>query len=288
MKHALPLLAAVSLVSANALAADPHDLHDEHDVQDVSRHRPHGTGHHHHGHAHPHADVTHPIITESPLPETHLRFDYVFADGDEAKENTFVLSAEYAFTPEFSIEAVLPYSFIDGKDGEPDADRIGDAIIAAKLATYRWADDYNILPAIGLEVVLPTGNEERGIGSDHVVELEPFIRVGYWNGPFQLIGTLVAGIPLNQTDEEDAEEDWVLEYNLSALYHVTRDVQALLELSGERVFGEEEEHVLTLTPGITAQPFADKSITVGVGVSVPVSNDKEFDYAVTVMTLIHF
>ena len=273
------LLACVGvLLLAGTAAAE--DLHDH------ARHRPSGVELEGHAHAHPGIDLAHPIVTESPVPETHLRLDYNFADSDDGREHTLTASAEYAFTPNLSVEAVLPYTFLDPDEGGT-AGRIADTTVGVKLATYQFID-HGLIPAVGLEVVLPTGNEERGIGSDHVVELEPFVRVGYRAGRLEIIGSFGVGIPLNQDDAEDEEEDFALAYGVSTLYHVMPDVQALLELHGESVFGDADESVFSLSPGVTFQPFADKSITIGLGATVPLTDDKPFDYAINVMTIVHF
>jgi hypothetical protein len=255
-------------------------------IHDDPHHRPAGGGEREHMHAHPGVDLTHPIVTESPLPETHVRLDYAFANDGGNIEHGFQVSGEYAFIPEFSIEAALPYSLLDPENAGPIGG-IADAVLAVKLATYRLAD-HHVIPAIGVEVVLPTGNEERGIGNDHVVELEPFVRAGMWVGSFELIGTAAIGVPLNQDVAEDDEEDFAVSYNLSTLYHLTPDLQALLEFHGETIVGDADVSTFFLSPGVTFQPFEDKSITIGVGATVPVTQDKPFDYAVNLMTIVHF
>lgn len=281
MNHWIAPAASCLILASAAFAQDPHD-----DAPDLARHRPGVIGHDGHWHAHPGIDLSHPIITESPLPETHIRLDYSFADGDEGREHTLGATIEYAFVPEISLEVELPYTFLDPADGD-EVDRFGDAAVAMKFASYRYVD-HGFLPAIGLEAVLPTGNEERGIGSDHVIELEPFFRIGYWNGPFEVIGSVAVGIPLNQTSEERDEEDFALAYNLSLLYRPLPDVQLLAEFHGETVFGDEDVSEFFISPGVTFQPLEDKSISFGLGATIPVTDDKPFDYAINVMTIIHF
>lgn len=235
-------------------------------------------------HAHPGVALSHPIVVESPLPETKLRLNYSFSDGDE-RTNVFALEAEYAFVQNFSIEAVVPYVFVNPEDGASE-NNLDNIILAAKFASYRWVDQ-QFLPAIGVEVHLPTGDDDKGIGSDHVIELEPFLRVGAWYGQFEFIGTFAVGIPLNQNSEERDEEDFELAYGVSVLYHLAPNVQALLELTGESVFGAEDETALYISPGVTFQPLSDKSINFGIGVSLPLTDDRDFDYAVNAMCIFH-
>ena len=292
MNTTLPcrLLIGLSLaLGANpAWAADDHDH--RHDHAHAPPHQPVGAARHGHEHAHPLVDLSHPIVTESPLPETKLRFNYGFADAGDALEHEFAVEAEYAFAPQFSLEAVVPYVFVNPDEGGAE-NRLGDVEIAAKFATYRFAESHRLLPAAGLAAVLPTGDEERGIGSDHVWELEPFVRLGHWTDRLQVIGTLSLGIPLNQTSQErDEDEDFSLNYSVSLLYHVAHNVQAIVELHGHSTFGADDDvSAFYVSPGATFQPFPDESINVGIGVTLPLTGegDRDFDYAINLMTIFH-
>lgn len=287
-------LLVLSLASAAAFAEESSEhAHDDHAHShgpvrhDEPRHRPAGTADDAHaGHAHPGVDLSHPLLIESPLPETKLRLNYRFFDGGDGREHEAEVEAEYAFTQNVSIEAVLPYAFVNPDEG-PSENGLGDAIVAFKFATYAWVDR-RFLPAVGLEVVLPTGDEEDGLGSDHVVELEPFLRIGYWNGPFELIGFVSLGVPLNQTSEESDEEDFAIGYGLSTLYHIAPSLQAVVELQGDFVFGDEDVQAFYVSPGVTFQPFADKSISFGLGATLPVTDDRDFDYALNFVSTFHF
>jgi hypothetical protein len=143
------------------------------------------------------------------------------------------------------------------------------------------------IPAAGLAVSLPTGRDELDIGSDHTWEIEPFLRAGYVRGPFHFVAILNLAIPVNQTAAERDEEDFSVGYNLAAIYHTRFNLQLLLELHGESVFGDDDAQALYVSPGVTFQPFEEKSINLGVGVSLPLTNDRDFDYAVNLMALFH-
>jgi hypothetical protein len=286
-RHFLGVLLSIAPPGAAAFGQDAHE-HDygaAHERQDAARHRP-GDAQQHVGHAHPGVDLSHPLVIESPLPESKLRLNYGFADAGDGAEHVAELEAEYAITRTFSFEAVLPYALLDPDEG-PGQDHFGDAVVAFKLASYAWVGR-SVMPAVGVEVVLPTGDEERGIGSDHVLELEPFLRLGAWSGPFEFIGSFGVGFPVNQTDEESDEEDLALAYGVSALYHAAPRLQALVELHGDSVFGADDAHALYVSPGLTVQPLNDKSINLGAGVTLPLTDEREFDYAINLMWILHF
>lgn len=288
MASARRLLVAVLLVSSSSVAAvaQPAGHAEDHHHAEGPTHEPANAAGHA-LHAHPGASIAHPIVSESPLPESHIRLDYVFADAGDAKEHVAAATVEYAFVPEFSVELSVPYVWLDPKDGDR-ADHFGDSEVAFKYATYRWTDQH-LLPAVGLAVAVPTGDEERDIGSDHVWELEPFARVGIWHGDFEFIAGVALAIPLNRAGDEKEEDDFGVHYNLSTLYHVMPSLQALIELHGESVWGDADDtHALYVSPGLTAQPFEEKSITIGAGVSLPLTDDREFDFAVNVVGFVHF
>ena len=239
-----------------------------------------------HAHAHPRIDVAHAIVTESPVPETEIQFRYSFADAGDGTELALSNAIEYAFVPTFSLELAVPYAVVDPDGGGPFG-HFDNVEVAAKFATYAFADE-GFIPAAGLAVSFPTGREERGVGSDHIVELEPFVRAGLVRGPFHLVGQVGVGIPLNQTHGERDEQDFTLGYNAAVIYHAMPKLQALVELHGESVFGDGDgEHAFYVSPGVTFQPFADKSINLGVGVSLPLTDERDFDYAVNLLAIFH-
>src|SRR2546423_13725458 len=63
-------------------------------------------------HDHDHLHFSHPLVTESPSPDTKLRLDYLGArtnDPIEISENTFRLEGEYAFNHSISLAIVTPF-----------------------------------------------------------------------------------------------------------------------------------------------------------------------------------
>src|SRR5687768_14694389 len=92
----IAVLAALSLPTRTR-AAGSHD-HQDRDHGLGGTHQPAGAAAAGHAHAHPGVDLAHPIVTESPVPETKLRLNYGFADSGDGRENVAEVEAEYAFT----------------------------------------------------------------------------------------------------------------------------------------------------------------------------------------------
>ena len=247
----------------------------------------------HHSHTHV-LNFSHPLISESPLPDTKIRLDYFFLDvdgevedeelGEEGegpqkfKESTINLELEYAFNRNISIGANIPYTFLN-VDGASNENNLNNIEIGIKTATFILAE-YGVLLGGGIEFGLPTGKDRKGIGSDNIIEIEPFVDFGYKYRDLEVIGFLSLGFPVNQKgDQHEGDE---LGYNLSMLYSINKSISAILEFDGETVLNGEEdgESVLNIDPGITVAPFKDKGIIFGAGMGFPLTDDKEFEYRV--------
>ncbi len=232
----------------------------------------------------------HAIIGESPMPDTKIRLAYFYRsldeDGEKADEHNLGLELEYAFNPFFSVELGIPYTIIDPEE-ESSESNVNNIELGLKFANYAFSAQ-RLLLGYGIEFVLPTGNDEKGIGSSHIYEVEPFFSLGYKAGELELVGFVFFGIPFNQDKDEEIETE--LSYTFSALYPVSKNIKALLELDGETVLsGEEEgESVLNLSPGILLSPFNIHNIHIVLGASFPISNKKEFDYGINTSFFYHF
>jgi hypothetical protein len=245
---------------------------------------------------------SHPLITESPSPDTKIRLDYFFLDvdgevededlGEEGegpsrfKENTVNLELEYAFTRNISIEADIPYTFINPDEGK-DTSHFNTVDIGVKLATF-ILEEYGVLLGGGLEFGLPTGDDDKGIGSDNIFEIEPFLSFGWKYKILEVVSFLHLGIPVNQKGDQDEGNE--LGYNLSTLLHATEWLEVLLEFDGETVLnGEEEgESVLNIDPGVKFKPFKSQELHVGFGAGFPVTHDEEFEVRLVASVFYHF
>lgn len=229
----------------------------------------------------------HPLVAESPSPDRKARLDYLYRNEADADRHTVRFEGEYAFSPSFSLEVDLPYTFLDRDDGR-DEERLDSAELGLKYANFHFAEQGWLLGG-GLELGLPTGDEAEGIGSNHVLEVEPFLDFGYKRGDLETVGFLAFGIPTNENGEDEA--DLELGWNLSFLYHVHPRVQALLELDGTEVEGGEEDGFssMNVTPGVKVAPLPSEPLWVGAGLSLPVfEEDQDFDARGLVSVFYHF
>ena len=221
---------------------------------------------------------SHPLVAESPTPDTKFRFDYAWSTLDAREsgytDNLFRIGGEYAFHRSFSIEVEAPLVFTD-PNGASSTSSLGNVEVAFKVANYAF-EEQGVLLGYGIELGLPTGDASKGIGSDHIVDLEPFFYAALKRGRFEAVGFGIFGIPTNQRPGEEIDTEFG--YNLSVLYHVSRRVQGLLEFDGATTLsGAETEAATHVTPGLKFRPLARSPLLLGVGLSLPVSGDRSFD-----------
>ncbi len=241
-------------------------------------------------HKHEHIHFAHPLVTETPSPDTKIRLDYFYRNinSGDVKNNTTRLELEYAFFPSFSIEVDLPYTIVNPSVGSSESN-INTVHIGFKLANFAFEKN-NLLLGYGLELGLPSGNQNVGIGSNHIVDFEPFFSIGYKADKLDIIGHIAFGIPTNLDDNTGDEFETELESNLSLLYHATEKLQLLLEFDRSVVISGEESgtSILNISPGVKFNPFNNHHIIIGVSAGFPVTDTKSFDSRIIGSVFYHF
>lgn len=228
---------------------------------------------------------SHPLVTESVSPDTKVRLNVGRAWEAEVTETEIEVEGEVAFHRSFSIEFGAPFAAVD-PEGAASVSNLGNLEVMFKFANYAF-EQHGLLLGYGVEFGVPTGDAAKGIGSDHLWEVEPFLNLGYKRGRIELVGFSIFGIPFNQDVGEEVETEWI--YDLSGLVHLTPQLQALVEVNGETVLSgaEEGESTALLSPGVKVAPAARVPLFIGVGVTVPLT-DEELDAAAKVSLFYHF
>lgn len=259
--------AVLALIAPVPLAAQQHHSHEQEAAHHAGLH------------------FSHPLVTESVSPDTKIRVNVGRAWEPDATELEFELEGEYAFHRAFSIEFGAPYTAL-APEGAEYVSSLGNLEVMLKFANYAF-EQYGLLLGYGVEFGVPTGDPTKGIGSDHIWEVEPFLNVGYQAGRIELVGFSIFGIPFNQDAGEEVETEWV--YDLSGLVHVAPRLQALVEINGETVLsgGEAGESSVLISPALKVAPMTSTPLFVGVGASVPLT-EEELDVAARVSVFYHF
>ena len=218
-------------------------------------------------HDHDHLHFSHPLVTESPSPDTKLRLDYlgVRTSGPSGvHENTFRLEGEYAFNHSISLAIVAPFISRTAPAAER-ANGLGNIELSLKAASLAFGED-GVLLGGGLSALLPTGSDAKGIGSAHIVELEPFLDAGFKRNAFELVGFAILSSTFHRQAGEEAERS--LTFNFSTLYHIQPRLEGMIEVATSRALAGAGSGVQQtfIAPGLKVYPFTNRSLMFGASV----------------------
>jgi len=244
-----------------------------------------GQEHHHHEEE---LHFSHPLITESPSPDTKIRFDYFYRrfSAGHVREHSPRLEFEYAFKPSFSIEVNVPYTIRTFDTGSTTSHT--DSIdVAVKLANFALKE-HNVLLVYGVEFGLPTGSDSKEIGSSHIFEVAPYFGAGLKKEKIEVVAFSSVSVPTNKHASD--EEGTALGYQLSFLFKPTPSIQPMIELDGATGLGDLDRGntVVNISPGIKFRPLHSEHWQIGAGIGVPVTHRKEFNTRVVVSAFYHF
>ncbi|MFQ5749511.1 MAG: hypothetical protein ACE5H3_08650 [Planctomycetota bacterium] len=239
--------------------------------------------HHHEDGLH----FSHPLVAESPSPDTKIRMDLTRSQlpGRAGTRHTILFEGEYAFTRSVSVEVDVPFTRLDPSNAlnSNHLDTVGAALKYANFALEKEG----LLLGGGIELGLPTGDEARGIGSDEVIEVEPFLDFGLQRGPWEVVGFSRFGFPTHE-DVNQADLEW--SWNLSLLYHLTPAVSPLAELDGTSISGGTEGGLQTINAslGLKVAPTGDPDFQVGLAVRKSLRTEREFNTEILLAVFFHF
>jgi hypothetical protein len=245
--HRSILIAALFLTPLTAVQAQEHD--DDHD--------------------HDHLHFSHPLVTESPSPDTKLRFDYIgfrTSDATGIHENIFRLEGEYSFTHSVSLAVVAPFTSRTAPATER-ASGLGNIELSVKAASLAFGE-HGLLLGGGLSAALPTGSDAKGIGSSHIVELEPFLDAGYKRDGLELVGFANLSSTFRRRPGEERER--TLTFDFSALYPIHPRIEGLVEVTTARpLVGSESGIQQTfVAPGLKVYPFTNRKFMFGASLEI--------------------
>lgn len=220
-------------------------------------------------HDHDHLHFSHPMVTESPSPDTKIRLDYLgvrTSDPTGVHETAFRLEGEYAFNRSVSLAIVTPFISRTAPAAER-ASGLGNIELSLKAASLAFGER-GLLLGGGLSAALPTGSDAKAIGSAHIIELEPFLDAGYKRNALELVGLAALSSTFHRREGEDAERN--LTFDFSALYEVQSRLEALIEATTTRgLIGKDSGSQQTfLAPGFKVYPFTNRKIMFGASLEL--------------------
>ncbi len=233
-----------------------------------------------------HLHFAHPLNSESLSPDTKIKPFYLFDNlSGIKKSHSFGFELEYSFFKEFSIELNLPYTITDNGINSTDS-HLNNIDVALKFANFAF-EKYGLLLGYGIEFGLPTGDQNLNIGSDHLLDIEPYLALGYKTNNLELQTFSRFGIPTKQRNNEEVETEYLFQF--SSLYYLQNDFQLILEFEGNIVLSGEESgnSAWYIIPGVKFAPFNVKNIIFGSGIKLPLTDSREFETEVLFTVFYH-
>ncbi|HUQ97925.1 MAG TPA: hypothetical protein VM166_00640 [Gemmatimonadaceae bacterium] len=200
-------------------------------------------------------------------------------------ENTLRVEGEYAFNQSVSIEANIPFSSVSASGHRTSA--IGSGEIALKLASYAAAEK-GMLFGGGVGLGVPTGSDEKGIGSGHLVEVEPYLDFGYMHAKTEFVTFVSYSFTTRRKTGE--EEERSLGAAASVLYHVSPRLESLIEIETRRFLALEgpDAQLVNAGAGVKYHLSRFRKLVVGLGGRIPLTAEREFQSEIVASALYHF
>lgn len=234
-----------------------------------------------------HLEFSHPLITESISPDTKIRLTFLDTKGQDNKlYQTYDLELEYAPVPIFSIHLDVPYEVLHPSENQIISN-LSEIEVDLKFANFAFAS-HNVLLGYGISFGLPTGNQTKGIGNDHIWDVNPFFNAGVKWKKWEWTAFVILGIPFNQRSDE--RKQTALECRLTALYHINLRWEGLIEAGNATQLSRfySGDNSFDLTEGIKFRPNPDKPWILGLGVRHPFFKNDEIKLQGILSVFYHF
>lgn len=228
----------------------------------------------------PNLEVFYPLSTRRPVIEREVEFRVNHFKSHSGRETDVVGAIEGPILPRWQVELEIPIVFLQPLEGAAE-EGVGDLTLENKFQLLRSLE-HRALVAVGFETRLPTGSEKRGLGGEAAIE--PFATGAIALGDFDVLGEVAYEFNINARVRGPQEQQ--LTGAAATAYRWHRWFSPLLELRTiTRTRGAEvadnvtvlHRPIVSLTPGFNVRPFPRS--TLAVGVELPVTDARTFDYA---------
>ncbi len=221
-----------------------------------------------------------PLVTGKAFPENEAVWTVSFEKSRESRSLVNEFTFEKRLGSRGMAEVTLPVVYNDLRGG-PATGGVGDLTLAYKHVLLA-SQQYGAIAAVSLDLVLPTGDRDRGLG-DGTVGLAPSLRMGKTLGPFVLQGELKAVLP---ADVDKAARRLLYRAALQLPLSPLKSgwVPALEFEADTKVEGNARD-VYSLAPMIYKGLSKRGHVAIAVGAKIPVAGAQTFDYQISAFLL---
>jgi hypothetical protein len=221
-----------------------------------------------------------PPVTRRPVLEREVGVHVTASKGHEGREVDVVPFVAIPVLPRWQIELDVPTVFKNPRAGAAVAG-VGDIELENKfvLSQSRSADT---MLSGGVSLTLPTGSGRRDLGGETAVE--PFVSAGLVRQGLYLVGGLgyewTLAAPSPGAPAQTLTSGVAVGYQVRGWLIPLFDVSTVTKVRGRDAPGAEDRRGRTqvyVTPGVNIQ--LRSAATLSVGVQLPVSTARSFDYA---------
>lgn len=227
-----------------------------------------------------------PLLTEKAYPEDEAVYTTSY-DGEGSKTSMQEIVFEKRLGPRNQLELVVPFGWRESTDPAGGSDwtsGLGDVAVGMKRALYHDLEKGSIVSVAG-EVILPTGDEDRGFGKGTPV-LEPFAAFGQIL-PAGFFLHLQGGLEL-PVDTDRAEEEAFLRLALGRSFtqgRWGRTWSPMVELLGGKELAAGEDPDWDLVPQVQVTLNTRQHVMLNAGVRLPINDSDVRDTEVLVYLL---
>ncbi len=232
----------------------------------------------------------HLLRTEHAWLDPHWQLKYTGAIGRNSgtvDDHQFEFEYFHVFNNRLAAVVNVPYSFLNPDVG-PSRNGFGDMSFGVQWLAF---NGYCSQLSAGLGINVPTGDADRGLG-EGAASLEPSLLwyhdLGQGNGlqaQFAIKSPLAVRNPENEFSYNIGYSHTCAGMKDSRMFHW---LSPLIELNGSTLLNGANygQTVIDLTPGV--RWFVGEENQMGVGVSFPISGEKDERYETIVSYIAHF
>ncbi len=213
------------------------------------------------------------LYTEKAYPEDEL-VSQTFVDAEGPAEGTTKLTYEKRFGARGQLELTAPFSWSD--DGGDLEAGLGDIAIGWKQTVLASLERGSIL-SLGGEVILPTGDEDRGLGKGTAV-LEPFALYGQiLPGDSFFQAHVFAEFPVEDDFEDEIGWRGVLGRTFATEGGFGRTWTPMIEVLGGRELASDAQTSWDIVPQMQVSLSQRQHVLGAFGARIPVTDSDTRD-----------
>jgi mono/diheme cytochrome c family protein len=217
-----------------------------------------------------------PLFTGKAFPEDEVALTGRFTTSGDKRALTRVIY-EKRIGARGQIEFTLPFEWMERPTPDGDAKwegGVGDAAVSAKRVLFASLESGSIV-SVGGEFILPTGNENKGLGSGTAV-FEPYIAYGQIL-PLRFFVQFQGGSGISfDTDKVDDEAFWRIAAGRTFYQgHLGRAWTPMVELLGASSLVSGAHTEWDLAPQFQVTLSSRQHVRLNLGARIPLNNTDE-------------